>query len=287
MGIADWNKTIVGIKGAGEMATGVAVRLKRAGMCHIFMMEKPRPLAVRRRVSFCEAIYDGVAVVEGIEAISAGDETGIAAAWKQGKIAVIVDPGWTMLTAMKPLIVIDAIIAKRNLGTSLADASLVIGLGPGFTAAVDVHMVIETMRGHDLGRIIDMGSALADTGIPGAVNGITADRVLRAPVAGVFRSRAEITTLVRVGDCVGDVDGREVITRIGGVVRGLIRAGTRVGAGVKIGDIDPRGRVESCSSISDKAMAIGGAVLKVICGTVAQAARGGGDESARSTVTWR
>jgi xanthine dehydrogenase accessory factor len=266
MEVIDWNSIIVGIKGAGEMATGVAVRLKRAGFSRIFMMETEYPLAVRRTVSFCEAIHDGKSVVEGIEAVRTKDESGIFEAWEKDQIAINVDPCWTFLTRMHPQVVIDAIIAKRNLGTTLGDAALVIGLGPGFTAQVDVHRVIETMRGHDLGRVIDKGSALADTGIPGSIGGHTMDRVLRAPVTGTFHSERKITDPIKAGDRIGDVDGRKVVAEIDGVLRGLIRKGTLVRAGIKIGDIDPRGCVEYCSTVSDKSRAIGGAVLEAILG---------------------
>jgi len=266
MGSVDWSKVVVGIKGAGEMASGIAVRLNRAGFGMIFMMEIKHPLAVRRTVSFCESIYDGKSVVEGIEAVLAKNETDIFKAWEKKGIAVTVDPCWSLIPSIRPQIVIDAIIAKRNLGTTLRDALLVIGLGPGFTAPVDVHRVIETMRGHDLGRVILQGSAQANTGIPGSIGGHTQDRVLRAPATGVFHSDRKITDRVKAGDCIGNVEGNEVVVKIDGVLRGLVCEGTVVREGVKIGDIDPRGFVEYCSSVSDKSRAIGGAVLEAILG---------------------
>ena len=266
MGPIDWRRIIIGIKGAGEMATGVAIRLKRAGFSAIFMMEIERPLAVRRTVSFCEAIYDGKSVVEGIEAVRTQDRDDIFAAWKKGQIAILADPGWVVLPLIRPTVVIDAIIAKRNLGTTLGEAPLVIGLGPGFTAEADVHRVIETMRGHDLGRVIDKGSAKDNTGIPGSIDGHTVDRILRAPTTGTFHSERKITDRIKAGDVIGNVAGREVVAKIDGVIRGLIREGTAVREHLKIGDIDPRGRVEYCSTVSDKSRAIGGAVLEAILG---------------------
>jgi xanthine dehydrogenase accessory factor len=261
-----WKRIIIGIKGAGEMATGVAVRLKRAGFSRIFMMEIEGPIAVRRTVSFCEAIYDGTAVVEEAAAVLTQDKDDIFDAWEKGKIAILADPSWAILPIIRPTVVIDAIIAKRNLGTTLGEAPLVIGLGPGFTAQVDVHRVIETMRGHDLGRVIDKGVAQANTGIPEAVNGHTVGRVLRAPTTGTFHSPFQITDRIKAGDVVGNVAGQEVVANIDGVIRGLIREGTMVRERMKIGDIDPRGRVEYCSTVSDKSRAIGGAVLEAIPG---------------------
>lgn len=266
MGVIDRRRSTVAIKGAGEMATGVAVRLKRAGFRKIFMMDIDKPLAVRRTVSFCESIHDGTTAVEGVEAVFAKNIDDMHGAWGKGHIAVLVDPGWTLLTWIKPQVVIDAIVAKKNLGTTLKDGPLVIGLGPGFTAGGDVHKVIETMRGHDLGRVIDKGSAIADTGIPGSIGGYTADRVLRAPGKGVFHSERNITDVIVANDVIGTVDGQEVAAQIDGVIRGLIRPGTKVREGMKIGDIDPRGQVGYCFSVSEKSRAIGGAVLEAIFG---------------------
>ncbi len=266
MAAIDWSGIIVGIKGGGEMATGVAVRLKRAGFPRIFMMEIEYPLAVRRGVSFCEAIHDGRAIVEGVEAIKTQSKSDIIDAWGRGQLAVLVDPGWSILKEMQPQVLIDATVAKRNLGTNREDAPLVIGLGPGFTASSDVHRVIETMRGHNLGRVIEKGPAQANTGIPGNIGGHTVDRVLRAAASGVFHSEHKITDKVRAGDVVCRIAGKDVISKIDGVIRGLIREGTLVREGLKIGDIDPRGCVEYCSTVSEKSRAIGGSVLEAILG---------------------
>lgn len=262
----DRGRSIVAIKGAGEMATGVAVRLNKAGFSKIFMMDIDKPLAVRREVSFCEALYEGEATVEGVVAVSTQDVDEMDRAWGKGRIAILVDPGWELLTKIRPQIVIDAIIAKKNLGTTLEDAPLVIGLGPGFTAGDDVHRVIETMRGHDLGRVIHKGSAIANTGIPGSIGGYTADRVIRAPSEGIFNSQRKITDIIEKNEVIGTVAGQDVVAQIDGVLRGLIRPGTMVSGGMKIGDIDPRGQAAYCSSVSEKSRAIGGAVLEAILG---------------------
>lgn len=258
--------TTVGIKGAGEMATGVAIRLKRSGFSRIFMLETAHPLAVRRTVSFCEAIHDGQSMVEEVASVRARNKADIFNAWEKGQIPVLIDPQWRILQRFQAHVVVDAIIAKRNLGTTIEDAPLVIGLGPGFSAQVDAHRVVETMRGHDLGRVIDKGSARANTGIPGSIGGYTGERVLRAPATGLFHSDLKITDSVRAGDMIGAVEGSGVQAEIDGVVRGLIRNGSFVNAGVKIGDIDPRGCVAHCFTVSDKARAIGGGVLEAIMG---------------------
>jgi len=252
------------IKGAGEMASAVAWRLHQANFHRIFMLEVPRPLAVRRRVSFCEAIYDGRQTIEGITAVQSSNPHGVTAAWKKSHIAVLVDPEGMFIPALEPDVVIDAILAKRNLGTHLTQAPLVIGLGPGFEAGRDVHTVIETNRGHDLGRIITRGRAEPNTGIPGRIAGFAARRVLRAPGPGVFETTARIGQLIKAGDVVGSVTRRNVSAQIDGILRGLVRSGTRVTAQMKLGDIDPRGKASYCDTISDKARSISGSVLEVV-----------------------
>ena len=264
MGLIDRNSSIVAIKGAGEMATGIAVRLKKSGFARIFMMDLDKPLAVRRTVAFGEAIYDGRAIVEGVEAVFAAHVEDLHRAWEKERIAILADPCWTFVSRMRPRIVIDAIIAKANLGTSLRDAPLVIGVGPGFTAGDDVHKVIETNRGHDLGRVMDEGSATADTGLPGSIRGISLDRVIRAPVTGVFLSPRRISDPIKVNEIIGSIGSDNIVARIEGVIRGLIRPGTGVSEGMKIGDIDPRGCRDYCFSVSDKSRAIGGAALEAI-----------------------
>jgi xanthine dehydrogenase accessory factor len=264
MAAVSLSKRIVCIKGAGEMASGVACRLHAANLKRIVMLETAQPLAVRRRVSFCEAVHQTTQTVEAVTARIATGSKEIEICWQQGLIAVCIDPHWQTLKELPCDIVIDAILAKKNLGTNKEDASLVIGLGPGFTAGQDVHCVIETHRGHHLGRVIYQGSAQPNTGIPGEIGSYTSERVLRAPAAGKFRAFKAIGEMVLTGEPVGEVNGHRVVTRIDGVVRGLIRDHTVVTTGLKVGDIDPRGEPSYCNSVSEKSRTIGGAVLEAI-----------------------
>jgi xanthine dehydrogenase accessory factor len=252
------------IRGAGEMATGTAVRLHNSGFPFLVMTDIDRPLAVRRMVSFCEAVHEGSWSVEGVKAVKI-DVVGEAdQAHARGLVPVLVDPRNTSKDTLKPDVIVDAILAKRNLGTRITDAPLVIGMGPGFHAGKDVHCVIETNRGHDLGRLISEGEAFPDTGVPGEIAGQAALRVLRSPSDGVFDSDAKIGSLVQAGSVVGSVDGRDVVAQLAGVLRGLIRTGNRVTTGLKIGDVDPRGKIPYCFTVSEKARAIAGAVLEAI-----------------------
>lgn len=255
---------VIIIKGAGEQATGIACRLYRANFRRILMLETPSPLAVRRQVSFCEAVHESCMTVEGIEAVRIGDDLERHAAWAGGKIAVRVDPHGESLSRCKPDLFIDATLAKRNLGTSINDAPLVIALGPGFTAGMDCHVVIETNRGHDLGRLIYSGMAEPNTGIPGDIASYTKERVLRAPADGVFTTEKQIGDLVRKGEVIGVVGTAEVASQLDGILRGLIRPGSAVRKGLKIGDVDPRGEAGYCDTISEKARSLGGAVLEAI-----------------------
>ncbi len=258
------SELIIAIKGAGEIASAVAWRLHMANMKKSFMLEIENPLAVRREVSYCEALHAGCKTVEGVEAMRVTNPDQIGQVWDSGKIAVAVDPMWYMLTALEPNLVVDAILAKRNLGTRMQEAELVVGLGPGFCAGRDVHLVIETNRGHNLGRIITSGPAESNTGIPGSIGGFAEERILRSPAEGKFTAQRCIGDPVAAGDIVGSVQGNDVRSRISGVIRGLIRPNTVVATGMKIGDVDPRGRSEYCYTISDKARAIGGAVLEAV-----------------------
>jgi xanthine dehydrogenase accessory factor len=246
------------------MASGVAWRIYMSNIRKILMLETASPLAVRRTVSFCEAVHEERQTVEGVDAIKVDGGDTMREAWKNGKIAVAVDPHWKMLDHVQAHVVIDAILAKKNLGTRKNEAELVIGLGPGFVAKQDVHTVIETNRGHNLGRIITSGNAAADTGIPGSIKGYTEERVLRAPCDGVFNTGRSIGNPVKCGDAIGTVGEETVNASIDGVIRGLIRSPVSVPRGLKIGDIDPRGVVAYCGTISEKARAIGGAVLEAI-----------------------
>lgn len=251
------------IKGAGDLATGVAVRLWRAGF-KVAMTELAQPLAIRRSVAFSEAVYTGQATVEDVTARRVAQAAEVEPAWQSNVIPVLVDAPAVSRLVLKPEALVDAILAKRNTGTQLSDAPLVVGLGPGFVAGRDVHAVVETNRGHYLGRVLWSGSAEADTGAPGVVNGVGRERVIYAPAAGVFKPRLAIGAEVKPGDVIGWIDDVPVTAAIGGVLRGLIREGMPLGQGVKMADVDPRGVVDHCWTISDKALSIGGGVLEAI-----------------------
>ncbi len=255
--------TIV-FKGAGEMASGVAARLFGANLRRIVMLETASPMAIRRFVTFSEAIHDETMTVEGIEAVRSRGKEEVFEAWRSGKIAVCADPKWEGLRDLQPDIVVDAILAKRNLGTNIWEAPLVIALGPGFTAGLDCHVVVETNRGHNLGRLIYKGRAEADTGIPGNIGGYTRERVLRSPADGPFIADKKIGDTVLKGEVIGRVGGKPVVAEIDGVLRGLIRPDFPATSGLKIADIDPRGDGNYCYTISDKARALGGSVLEAI-----------------------
>lgn len=251
------------IKGAGDLASGVAVRLSRCGF-PIVMTDLPHPTSIRRTVCFSEAILKGTFTVEDVTAGFAEDLSKIPQILSNEQIAVLADPNADCIRSLKPDVVIDAILAKKNLGTSIHDAPIVIALGPGFAAGVDCHAVIETMRGHDLGRVILNGSAQPNTGIPGSIGGFTTERVLRAPKDGVFTEVRHIGDLVKKGECIATVDGEPIRSELDGVVRGLLPSNTPVKRGMKSGDVDPRGVISNCVTVSDKARAIGGGVLEAI-----------------------
>lgn len=252
------------IKGAGDLATGVAVRLHRAGF-RVIMTEREHPTVVRRTVSFAESVPEGHATVEGIEAVLAKGLAEIPRLLDSGRVAVVVDPRARIREGLKPELLVDAIMAKRNLGTRISDAPAVIALGPGFCAGRDVHAVVETMRGHALGRVILDGEALPNTGIPGEIGGYGVERLLRAPTAGLFVAERAIGDSVQVGDTIGAVGDSPVRARLAGVLRGLLRSGIEVTPGFKLGDIDPRADRAHCFTVSDKAFAIAGGVLEAAC----------------------
>ena len=245
------------------MASGIIRRLISARF-KVCITEISHPVAVRRGVSYCESTYEGEKEVEGMTAKYISSPDDILPVWKEGKIPLLVDPDARVKDILKPDVLVDAILAKKNLGTNISDAPLVIGLGPGFQAGKDVHLVVETNRGHNLGRVILQGSAEENTGIPGVIAGVSADRVLRAPQAGVFLAGKDIGDHVDAGEVVGTVGGASVQTKIGGIVRGLIRNGLEVHQGIKLGDVDPRDNREYCYTISDKARAVAGGVLEGI-----------------------
>jgi len=253
--------TIV-IKGAGEMASGVAWRLKQCRFKKICMTEVFQPQAVRREVSFCEAIFDGTKAVQGVSAKFIESFKAIQEAWDDDQIALTIDPEAKIIDYLKPDVVVDAILAKKNLGTKITDAPLVMGLGPGFFAGKDVHLVVETNRGHNLGRVIHEGETAKNTGVPGVIAGYGAERVFRAPREGRFRTIKDIGDSVKSGDIVSEVDGSPITAQVDGVIRGMLRDGTSVWKGMKAGDIDPRGDKEFCFSVSEKSLAIAGGVLE-------------------------
>jgi xanthine dehydrogenase accessory factor len=258
------DKLVVLIRGAGDLASGVAHRLHRSHF-KICMTEIPHPLAVRRGVAFSEAIYEGEKEVEGVRAKFISKPEEIESVWKKGNIPIIADSdGKKTRHFLKPDVLVDAIMAKKNLGTQINDAPLVIGLGPGFSAGKDVHIVIETNRGHRLGKMILNGSAEPDTGIPGEIGGYAMERLLRTMKKGIFHPQKSIGDRVSKGSVVAVVEDFPIIAKISGVVRGLLREGVEVRKGMKVGDIDPRSKKESCFTISDKARAIGGGALEAI-----------------------
>jgi xanthine dehydrogenase accessory factor len=252
------------IRGAGEMATGTAVRLHRSGFSRLFMTEIPYPLSVRRLVSFSSAVYEKTWTVEGVRAVKVESLHETHSLWEQGVVPVFVDPANSARTFLEPDVIVDAILAKRNLDTTMQDAPLVVGLGPGFCAGQDVHYVVETQRGHDLGRLFSEGEAAADTGVPGEILGEGKRRVIRSPAEGLFRSTVDIGSIVNQGQLIGRVDAALVHVHLNGILRGLIRSGTHVTRGLKIGDVDPRANPAYLRTISEKARAIGGSVLEAI-----------------------
>lgn len=254
---------LVVIRAGGDLGSGVAHRLYVAGY-DVAILEIEQPLVIRRAVAFASAVFDGSVTVEGVGATCVTDVAQARATLAGRVIPVLVDRQGMALAALQPVALVDARLAKRNLDTRMSDAPVVIALGPGFVAGRDAHAVIETQRGHDLGRVIWQGEAAPDSGVPGAVGGEAINRLLRAPIAGAFRSVRQIGDLVAAGETVGYVADSPVVSAISGVLRGIIHDGVSVPAGLKIGDVDPRGMVEHCFTISDKARAIGGGVLEAL-----------------------
>ena len=250
---------VILIRGGGDLATGAAVRLHRAGF-NILITELPAPMAVRRTVSFSEAVYDGEITVEGVTARRADSPEEAFRLLEKKLIPVLVDPGLEILKLNKFQCLIDARLLKRDSDTDIHSAPLVIGFGPGFTCGVNCHAVIETKRGHDLGRVFWSGSASPDTGQPDGDQ----RRVLRAPEDGKITCHVEIASYVEEGQPVAETAGIPIIAPFGGILRGLIRPGLMVKKGVKIGDIDQRNERAYCFTVSDKALAIGGAVLEAM-----------------------
>lgn len=253
---------VVAVRGGGEMATAAARLLFLCG-CRVLVLERAQPLAVRRLVSFAEAVFAGAVTVEGVEAARAEPDRAVASVL-EGRLTVVVDPEAGLLEALRPHVLLDARMAKANLGTVRSQARLVVALGPGFEAGRDVHAVVETRRGPTLGRVIWSGAALPDTAQPEPVLGHGGERVLRAPRAGVFRATSRLGALVGDGELVGTVGGAEVRTAIGGLLRGLVADGVELPAGAKLGDVDPRGPAVDPRCVSDKARAIAAGVLEAV-----------------------
>jgi xanthine dehydrogenase accessory factor len=258
------------IKGAGDLASGVAYRLKRSGFA-VIMTELAAPSLVRRTVSFGEAVYSGETTVEGLTARLVATPAEAQTLALTGMIPVLIDPQATAVAALTPQVLVDAIMAKINTGTTLHDAPLVVTLGPGFTAGKDCHAVIETNRGHRLGRVIYPGGgptgdgrAEPNTRTPGQIKGQEAGRVLRSPAAGYVTPYARIGDPLEAGQLIASVDGHEIRAAFAGVLRGLVHPHVPVTPGFKIGDLDPRGEVSHCFTLSDKSVAIGGGVLEAV-----------------------
>ena len=275
-------KDLIVVRGAGDLATGTIHRLKKAGF-RLLVLEAEHPAAIRRQVALSEAVYAGSARVEDVEAVRMDVdlaekknrkellEQEMERIWKKDGVPVFVDPAGLSIAALRPAVVVDAILAKKNLGTTKEMAPLVIALGPGFTAGEDVDVVIETKRGHNLGRVIRSGSAVPNTGIPGIIGGYGKERVMHAQAEGILRNAASIGDIVEARAVIAEIETENgtvpVEASLSGLLRGLIRDGYPVTKGFKIADIDPRKEeLQNCFTISDKARCIAGSVLEVICG---------------------
>lgn len=275
-------KDLIVVRGAGDLATGTIHRLKKAGF-RLLVLEAEHPAAIRRQVALSEAVYAGCARVEDVEAVRMDVdlaekknrkellEQEMERIWKKDGVPVLVDPAGLSIAALRPAVVVDAILAKKNLGTTKEMAPLVIALGPGFTAGEDVDVIIETKRGHNLGRVIRSGSAVPNTGIPGIIGGYGKERVMHAQAEGILRNAASIGDIVEARAVIAEIETENgtvpVEASLSGLLRGLIRDGYPVTKGFKIADIDPRQEeLQNCFTISDKARCIAGSVLEVICG---------------------
>lgn len=253
------------IRGAGDLATGIASRLYGAGY-QILMTEIAEPLTVRRTVAFSRAVYEKRAIVEDMTAVLAENQSDAEKIIAEGDIAVMIDEHAECRRWYRPDVIVDAILAKKNTGTRITDAPFVIGAGPGFTAGIDCHCVVETKRGHTLGHVIRRGSAIPNTGVPGNVGGYTVERLIRASENGILKPEVQIGQCVEKGQVVAFTGGVPVYAQMSGIVRGMLQSGIQVWKGLKIGDIDARTEKSNCYTISDKARAIGGGVLEAVAG---------------------
>ncbi len=258
-------KHLVIVRGAGDLATGTILRLHRAGL-PVIALECAQPTVIRTSVSFAQAVFARTWNVEGVTARLCFDIDMALELLASNVIPILVDPQGDAVSSLHPDVVVDAILAKHNMGTTLEMAPFVVALGPGFTAGVDCDVVVETQRGHNLGRVITSGSAAANTGIPGVIGGYGAQRVMRAPCGGIFEPVAKIGDIVQAGFCVATVAGMPVVSSIGGVVRGMLNGGIEVCPGFKVADVDPRGDSSYVQSVSDKARAVAGGVLEAVDG---------------------
>lgn len=247
------------VRGGGDLATGAVQKLHRAGF-PVVVLELAAPLTIRRAVAVSSAVTAGRAIVEDLEAVLVENVEVAGEVARSGAIPVVVS---SELPRSRAAVVVDARMAKRKLDTSISDAALVVGLGPGFAAGIDCHAVVETKRGHHLGRVLWEGAAAADTGLPGSVGGESGKRVIKAPRSGRLQWNVAIGDAVATGDELGTIDGASVSAGISGVVRGLLAEGT-VSPGLKLADIDPRGDPMACFEISDKARSVGGGVLEAV-----------------------
>ncbi len=255
---------LVIVRGGGDIATGIIWSLYTSGF-KVLVLEVEKPSAIRRSVSFSECVYKNTQTVEGIKSRLVKTKHEIERCWNNKEIPVVIDSVGNWIKKLSPQIVVDAILAKKNIGTSKNMAEITIGLGPGFIAGKDVDIVIETMRGHNLGRIIFSGEALKNTGVPGEISGISKERVIYSDISGVFNGTREIGDKVKKSEVIGTIGDRPVLAEISGVLRGIIPTGYNVKGKFKIADIDPReSELENCFCISDKARSLGGAVVIAI-----------------------
>ena len=261
-------ENLIIVRGGGDLATGTIYKLHRCGF-PVLVLETKNPSAIRRNVAFSEAVYQGAQTVEGVSCTLAGTGEEAESLLKAGKIAMLIDPAGESIARFRPLAVVDAILAKKNLGTHRGMAPITVGLGPGFTAGMDVDAVVETKRGHNLGKVLYSGSAAPNTGIPGIIGGYGKERVIHSPAAGILRNVAKITDTVEKGQIIALVETEQgrvpVYATLTGLLRGLIRDGYPVSEGFKIADIDPRlDEYSNCFTISDKARCIAGGVLEAV-----------------------
>lgn len=256
-------RDIVVVRGGGDIATGIIQKLHRSGF-KVLILELENPMVIRREVSFAQAIFDNEKVIEGIKAIKVDEIEGIKKVWDQNEIPIIIDEKCDILNKLKIDILVDATLAKKNLGVSKDMAPITIGVGPGFDAGNDVDLVIESNRGHDLGKLILKGKAQLNTGVPGNIAGFTKERVIKSPCEGRIKTINKIGDLVTKGQIIAEIESEPVKAKIDGVLRGLIMNNTYIKKDTKIGDVDPRGIREYCFTISEKARAIGGGVLEGI-----------------------